>query len=54
MSIYSFEEVDLPYVIAVGKELIGAFQNSIDRDDCLAFLKDRYKDIKFKAINVEE
>lgn len=49
-----FDETMLSYVIVIKGEVIGAFQNSIDRDDFLSFLQDRYKDVKFTAINLEE
>jgi hypothetical protein len=50
----SFSEYDLPYVISIKGKVIGAFQNSIDRDDCMSFLQERYEDVKFTAINLEE
>lgn len=50
----SFDETYLPHIIAIKGEVIGAFQNSIDRNDCMSFLKDKYKDVKFTAINLEE
>jgi hypothetical protein len=47
--------MELPYLIMVGKtEVIVSFQNYIDRDDCMAFLQDRYPDVKFRAVNEDE
>lgn len=32
---------------------IASFQNSVDRDDCLDFLADRYDDVQFRAKDEE-
>ena len=33
---------------------IASFENFCDRDDCKAFLAERYEDCKFRADNEEE
>lgn len=52
--IITFDETNLPYVIVIKNEVIGAFQNLVDRDDCGLFLQDRYPDVEFKKVNLLE
>lgn len=37
--------------VLVDDNLIAVFDTVIDRDDCLYFLAEKYKDCKFKPIN---
>ncbi len=48
-----FDETDLPYIILIKKEVVGAFKNQQDRDDCFDFLKEKYSDCEFISKDLE-
>jgi hypothetical protein len=39
--------------IVCDKQVIATFKNDQDRDDCIAFLKDRYEDCDFSVIDYD-
>ncbi len=49
---YKNEPEDLKFGIITNRSLIAVFENEIDRDDCLSFLAERYRDCAFTKINI--